>query len=46
MNEERLQILKKNAVLINLARGGLIDEASFKKNAIGKENCWSSIRCI
>jgi phosphoglycerate dehydrogenase-like enzyme len=31
MNEERLQMLKSSAVLINLARGGLIDEAILKK---------------
>lgn len=31
MNEERLQMLKSSAVLINLARGGLIDEAVLKK---------------
>jgi len=31
MNQDRLQMLKHNAVLINLARGGLIDEAALKK---------------
>jgi phosphoglycerate dehydrogenase-like enzyme len=31
MNEERLQMLKTSAVLINLARGGLIDEVALKK---------------
>lgn len=36
MNEERLQMLKKSAVLINLARGGLIDEAILKKMLLEK----------
>ena len=31
MNQTRLQMLKKDAVLINLARGGLIDEGILKK---------------
>jgi len=31
MNQERLQMLKSNAILINLARGGLIDEATLKE---------------
>ena len=31
MNQERLQMLKSNAILINLARGGLIDEAILKE---------------
>jgi D-3-phosphoglycerate dehydrogenase len=31
MNQERLQMLKGNAVLVNLARGGLIDEMALKK---------------
>ena len=31
MNEERLQMLKSNAILINLARGGLIDEDALKQ---------------
>jgi D-3-phosphoglycerate dehydrogenase len=31
MNKERLQMLKENAVLINLARGGLIDEVALKQ---------------
>ena len=30
MNQERLKMLKSNAVLINLARGGLIDETALK----------------
>ena len=30
LNEERLSIMKQDAVLINLARGGLIDEAALK----------------
>jgi phosphoglycerate dehydrogenase-like enzyme len=30
LNEERLSIMKHDAVLINLARGGLIDEAALK----------------
>ena len=36
MNEERLQMLKSSAVLINLARGGLIDEAILKKMLLEK----------
>lgn len=31
MSQDRLQMLKHNAVLINLARGGLIDEGALKK---------------
>jgi D-3-phosphoglycerate dehydrogenase len=31
MNKDRLHMLKKNAILINLARGGLIDEAILKE---------------
>ena len=36
MNEERLQMLKSSAVLINLARGGLVDEAILKKMLLEK----------
>ena len=36
MNEERLQMLKSNAILINLARGGLIDEDVLKKMLLEK----------
>jgi phosphoglycerate dehydrogenase-like enzyme len=36
MNEERLQMLKSSAVLINLARGGLIDETILKKMLLEK----------
>ena len=36
MNKERLQMLKSSAVLINLARGGLIDEAILKKMLLEK----------
>ena len=31
ISKERLQMIKKNAILINLARGGLIDEKALKK---------------
>ena len=31
MNQENLQMLKNNSVLINLARGGLVDEKALKK---------------
>jgi D-3-phosphoglycerate dehydrogenase len=31
MNKDRLQMLRKNAILINLARGGLIDESALKE---------------
>jgi len=34
INKERLQMLKEDAVLINLARGGLIDEIALKKNLL------------
>ena len=37
MNEERLQMLKSSAILINLARGGLIDEAILKKMLLERE---------
>ena len=36
MNEERLQMLKSNDILINLARGGLIDEDVLKKMVLEK----------
>ena len=31
INSERLKLLKNDAVLINLARGGLIDEQALKQ---------------
>ena len=31
MNQDRLRMLKKNSILINLARGGLVDEAALEK---------------
>ena len=31
LNKDRLQMLKKDAILINLARGGLLDESALKK---------------
>mgnify|MGYP000288809243 CR=1 FL=1 len=37
INKERLQMLKKSAVLINLARGGLIDEAALKEIILKKK---------
>ena len=37
INKERLQMLKKNAVLINLARGGLIDEQALKEIILEKK---------
>ena len=37
MNEERLQMLKSSAVLINLARGGLLDETTLKKMLLEKK---------
>jgi len=36
LNKDRLQMLKKDAVLINLARGGLLDESALKKMLIEK----------
>ncbi len=43
MNEERLQMLKSSAVLINLARGGLIDEVILKKMLLGKRIAGAAI---
>jgi len=37
MNEERLDLMKTDAVLINLARGGLIDEAALKQSLISNK---------
>jgi len=31
LNKDRLQMLRKDAILINLARGGLLDESALKK---------------
>jgi len=37
MNKKRLKMLKNNSVLINLARGGLIDEKALKKILLQKK---------
>ena len=37
LNEDRLSLLKKNAILINTARGGLIDERALKSRLINNE---------
>ena len=37
LNKDRLQMLKKDAILINLARGGLIDEVALK-NILSKNS--------
>jgi len=37
LNKGRLQMLKKDAILINLARGGLIDEVALK-NILSKNS--------
>lgn len=37
LNSKRLSLLKSNAILINVARGGLIDENYLKKMLINKE---------
>jgi len=37
INKEKLQMIKKNAVLINLARGGLIDEQALKSIILEKK---------
>jgi len=37
INKEKLQMLKKSAVLINLARGGLIDEKALKEIVLDKK---------
>lgn len=31
INEEKLRLMKKNAVLVNIARGGIVDEKALKK---------------
>jgi phosphoglycerate dehydrogenase-like enzyme len=36
LNKDRLQMIKKDAVLINLARGGLLDESALKQMLIEK----------
>jgi phosphoglycerate dehydrogenase-like enzyme len=37
INKERLQMMKSDAILINLARGGLIDEVALKKILVEKK---------
>lgn len=37
LNRERLQLLKSNAVLLNLARGGLLDERFLKEMLLSKK---------
>ena len=37
INSERLQLIKPDAVLINLARGGLIDETALKQMLVNKK---------
>jgi len=37
LNKDRLHMLKKDAILINLARGGLLDELALKKILINKD---------
>ncbi len=37
MNRERLNMLNSNAILINLARGGLVDETALKEMLISKK---------
>jgi phosphoglycerate dehydrogenase-like enzyme len=37
LNSERLSIMKRNAILINIARGGLVDEIALKKMLINKK---------
>ena len=37
LNKDRLQMLKKDAILINLARGGLLDESALKKILIDED---------
>jgi len=37
INRDRLQMLKKNAILINIARGGLIDETALKEMLLEKK---------
>jgi phosphoglycerate dehydrogenase-like enzyme len=36
MNQERLQMLKEDAIFINLARGGLVDESALKTLLLAK----------
>ncbi len=37
LSREKLQLMKNNAVLINLARGGLVDETALKETLLGKK---------
>jgi len=37
MNQDRLQMLKKSAILINIARGGLVDEEALEKLLVEKK---------
>ena len=37
LNKKKLRLLKKDAVIINLARGGLIEEIELKKMIIEKK---------
>lgn len=37
INSERLQLIKPDAVLINLARGGLVDETALKEMLVNKK---------
>ena len=43
INENKLQMMKSNAILINLARGGLIDEVALKKMLLEKKIAGAAI---
>ena len=37
LSREKLEMIKKDAVLINLARGGLVDELALKETLLAKK---------
>ena len=43
LTEERLQLMKSDSILINLARGGLVDEVALKKILLSKKIAGAAI---
>jgi phosphoglycerate dehydrogenase-like enzyme len=43
LNKDKLQMMKSNAILINLARGGLVDEVALKKILLEKKIAGAAI---